>query len=122
MTFSIVAFDSDSDSWGIAVASKFLAGGAVVPWGRTGAGAVATQAMADLSYGPDGLGLLADGIAADQVVAQLSGAVDEREHRQVGVVATGRRSMSGYLLDLHELYFGRLETGEPAATRRALGG
>jgi len=91
MTFSIVAFDSDSESWGIAVASKFLAVGAVVPWGRAGAGAVATQAMANLSYGPDGLDLLADGIAADQVVAQLSGADGEREHRQVGVVdARGR--------------------------------
>jgi uncharacterized Ntn-hydrolase superfamily protein len=91
MTFSIVAFDSDSGSWGIAVASKFLAVGAVVPWGRAGAGAVATQAMANLSYGPDGLDLLADGIAADQVVARLTGADDEREYRQIGVVdARGR--------------------------------
>ena len=91
MTFSIVAFDSDSGSWGIAVASKFLAVGAVVPWGRAGAGAVATQAMANLSYGPDGLDLLADSIAADQVVARLTGADDEREYRQIGVVdARGR--------------------------------
>jgi uncharacterized Ntn-hydrolase superfamily protein len=86
MTFSIVAFDSGSGSWGIAVASKFLAVGAVVPWGRAGAGAVATQAMAELSYGPKGLDLLAEGIAAEQVIAQLTGADDEREHRQVGVV------------------------------------
>ncbi|TCO43634.1 putative Ntn-hydrolase superfamily protein [Kribbella antiqua] len=86
MTFSIVAFDSGSESWGIAVASKFLAVGAVVPWGRAGAGAVATQAMAELSYGPKGLELLAEGIAADQVIAQLAGGDDEREHRQVGVV------------------------------------
>jgi uncharacterized Ntn-hydrolase superfamily protein len=94
VTFSIVAFDSGSGSWGIAVASRFLAVGAVVPWGRAGVGAVATQAMANLSYGPDGLDLLADGIAADQVVARLTGADDEpehREHRQVGVVdARGR--------------------------------
>jgi len=91
MTFSIVAFDTESDSWGIAVASKFLAVGAVVPWGRAGAGAVATQAMSNLAYGPGGLDLLAGGIAADQVVAQLTGADDEREHRQVGVVdARGR--------------------------------
>ena len=91
MTFSIVAFDSDSGSWGIAVASKFLAVGPVVPWGRAGAGAVATQAMANLSYGPDGLDLLANGIAADQVVARLTGADDEREYRQIGVVdARGR--------------------------------
>ncbi|MGW5194856.1 DUF1028 domain-containing protein [Kribbella sp. NPDC004138] len=91
MTFSIVAFDPDSRSWGIAVASKFLAVGAVVPWGRAGAGAVATQATANLSYGPDGLDLLAGGATADDAVAQLTGADDERDHRQVGLVdAEGR--------------------------------
>lgn len=66
MTFSIVAYDVDSRSWGIAVASKFLAVGAVVPWGRAGAGAVATQAAANLSYGPDGIDLLANGIPAGE--------------------------------------------------------
>ncbi|MFG1812392.1 DUF1028 domain-containing protein [Kribbella sp. NPDC049174] len=91
MTFSIVAFDPDSGSSGIAVASKFLAVGAVVPWGRAAAGAVATQAMANLSYGPDGLDLLANGLSADQAVAQLTDADEEREHRQIGVVdAHGR--------------------------------
>jgi uncharacterized Ntn-hydrolase superfamily protein len=91
MTFSIVAFDPGSGSWGIAVASKFLAVGAVVPWGRAGAGAVATQAMANLSYGPDGLDLLAEGVSADQAVAQLTDLDDEREHRQIGMVdAEGR--------------------------------
>jgi uncharacterized Ntn-hydrolase superfamily protein len=86
MTFSIVAFDPEDRSWGIAVASKFLAVGAVVPWGRAEAGAVATQAAANLSYGPRGLELLGQGLAADQVVAQLTESDDEREHRQVGVV------------------------------------
>jgi uncharacterized Ntn-hydrolase superfamily protein len=86
MTFSIVAFDPATESWGVAVASKFLAVGAVVPWGRAGAGAVATQAMANLSYGPDGLALLADDVEADHVVTQLTGADGERENRQVGVV------------------------------------
>ncbi|MGW1342701.1 DUF1028 domain-containing protein [Kribbella sp. NPDC002412] len=91
MTFSVVAFDAGSGSWGIAVASKFLAVGAVVPWGRAGAGAVATQAMANLSYGPDGLELLAGGVSAEQAVAQLTGPDNEREHRQVGMVdAQGR--------------------------------
>ncbi|MEU4292063.1 DUF1028 domain-containing protein [Kribbella sp. NPDC026596] len=91
MTFSIVAFDPDSGSSGIAVASKFLAVGAVVPWGRAGAGAVATQAMANLSYGPQGLDLLANGLSADHAVAQLTDADDEREHRQVGMVDTQGR-------------------------------
>lgn len=68
------------------MASKFLAVGAVVPWGCAGVGAVATQAMAELSFGPDGLGLLADRTAADEVVARLISKVDQREHRQVGVV------------------------------------
>ncbi|MET9315206.1 DUF1028 domain-containing protein [Kribbella sp. NPDC003505] len=91
MTFSIVAFDPDSRSWGIAVASKFLAVGAVVPWGRAGAGAVATQATANLSYGPDGLDLLAGGATAGEVAAQLTATDDERDHRQVGLVdAEGR--------------------------------
>lgn len=91
MTFSIVAFDPDSESWGIAVASKFLAVGAVVPWGRAGAGAVATQAMANLSYGPDGLDLLGAGVPADEAAARLTRDDAEREHRQVGLVdARGR--------------------------------
>lgn len=91
MTFSIVAYDVDSQSWGIAVASKFLAVGAVVPWGRAGAGAVATQAAANLSYGPDGIDLLASGLPAGEVVERLTGADDGRDSRQCGVVdAQGR--------------------------------
>src|SRR5919198_2413319 len=94
MTFSIVGFDPESQSWGIAVASKFLAVGAVVPWGRAGAGAVATQASANLSYGPDGLDLMAAGRSADEVIAELTGADEEREHRQVGMVDTRGRGAS----------------------------
>ena len=91
MTFSIVGFDSSSASWGIAVASKFLAVGSAVPWGRAGDGAVATQAMANLSYGPEGLDLMAEGFAAEQVVSVLTRADDQRDHRQLGVVdAAGR--------------------------------
>lgn len=93
MTFSIVGFDPGSESWGVAVASKFLAVGSMVPWGRAGAGAVATQAMANLSYGPDGLALLDGGLPADQVVIRLTGTDGEREVRQLGVVdASGRGS------------------------------
>ncbi|MCA1833733.1 MAG: DUF1028 domain-containing protein [Actinomycetota bacterium] len=86
MTFSIVAFDPATQSWGVAVASKFLAVGALVPWGSAGAGAVATQAMANLSYGPRGLELLARGAPAEAVVKELTAADPERDHRQVGVV------------------------------------
>ena len=53
-TFSIAAFDPETESLGVAVQSKFLAVGSVVPWARAGVGAVATQAMANFNYGPRG--------------------------------------------------------------------
>jgi len=55
MTFSIVACDLEEQSWGVAVASKFPAVGAVVPWAQAGVGAVATQSFANTSFGPRGL-------------------------------------------------------------------
>ena len=57
-TFSIVGYDPDAKEWGVAVASKFLAVGSVVPWAQAGVGAVATQSFANVSYGPKGLELL----------------------------------------------------------------
>jgi uncharacterized Ntn-hydrolase superfamily protein len=57
VTFSIVGFDPETDSLGVAVQSKFLAVGSVVPWARAGVGAVATQAMANYNYGPPGSSL-----------------------------------------------------------------
>jgi uncharacterized Ntn-hydrolase superfamily protein len=90
-TFSIAAFDPETDALGVAVQSKFLAVGAVVPWARAGVGAVATQAMANFSYGPRGLDLMSGGRSADETVRALISADDEREHRQLGVVdARGR--------------------------------
>jgi uncharacterized Ntn-hydrolase superfamily protein len=91
MTFSIVAYDDTDRSWGVAVASKFLAVGALVPWGRAGAGALATQAMANVAYGPAGIAMLESGASADDVVARLTRADPASEHRQLGVVdASGR--------------------------------
>lgn len=84
MTFSIVA--RDGDAFGVAVASKFLAVGALVPWARPGAGAIATQAYANISYGPQGLELLSLGRSAEEVVQILTGPDAEREQRQLGVV------------------------------------
>lgn len=86
MTFSIVAFDTTTVSWGVAVASKFLAVGSVVPWGAAGAGAVATQARANLSYGPRAIGLLDEGVSASEVVLRLTSSDPEFPQRQVGVV------------------------------------
>jgi uncharacterized Ntn-hydrolase superfamily protein len=92
-TFSIVAFDPETDSLGVAVQSKFLAVGSVVPWARAGVGAVATQAMANYNYGPRGLDLMSEGNSAEQTVEALTSADEDREHRQVGVVdARGRAS------------------------------
>lgn len=90
-TFSIVAFDPQRQEWGVAVQSKFLAVGAVVGWARAGAGAVATQSYANLTYGPDGLDLMAGGMDADTVIQTLTAPDEDRALRQVGVVdARGR--------------------------------
>lgn len=85
-TFSIVALDAQNGDLGVAVASKFLAVGSVVPWARAGGGAVATQAMANIAYGPDGLALLEQGRSAEETLAALLANDAEREHRQVGIV------------------------------------
>ncbi len=86
MTFSIVARDPETGDLGIAVASKFLAVGSVVPHARAGIGAIATQALANVAYGPDGLELLAGGASASDAVARLTAADDGRDHRQLGIV------------------------------------
>ena len=86
MTFSIVARDPTTGDLAVAVQSKFLAVGAVVPWARAGVGAVATQAFANVDYGPDGLALLADGLTAEETLARLIANDDLRDERQVGIV------------------------------------
>lgn len=75
----------------MAVQSKFLAVGAVVPWAQADVGAIATQAYANPSYGPEGLNLLRSGLSAEEVVQRLTQADEGREHRQLGIVdAQGR--------------------------------
>jgi uncharacterized Ntn-hydrolase superfamily protein len=91
-TYSIVACDLERGEWGVAVQSKFLAVGAVVPWAEPEVGAVATQALANVTYGPDGLGHLRAGLSADEVVSRLTDADDGREHRQLGVVDRAGRA------------------------------
>ena len=85
-TYSLVACDLERREWGVGVESKFLAAGAVVPRAEAEVGAVATQALANVAYGPDGLGLLREGSAAEAVVRRLTDADEGREHRQLGVV------------------------------------
>jgi uncharacterized Ntn-hydrolase superfamily protein len=85
-TYSIVACDLEARQWGIAVQSKFLAVGSIVPWAEPGIGAIATQSWANPRYGPDGLAHLRDGRSAEETISMLTAADDGREHRQVGVV------------------------------------
>jgi uncharacterized Ntn-hydrolase superfamily protein len=90
-TFSIVAHDPQAQEWGIAVESKFLAVGAVVPWAQAGVGAVATQSYANTSFGPNGLALMAQGLSAQEALDQLIARDKDRARRQVGLVdAQGR--------------------------------
>lgn len=86
MTFSIVGFDPIEKEWGIAVQSKFLGVGAVVPWAKAGAGAVATQSYANTAYGPKALELMQQGKSAQETLNLLIAEDPEREMRQVGIV------------------------------------
>jgi uncharacterized Ntn-hydrolase superfamily protein len=87
-TFSIVAFDPDKKEWGVAVASRVPAVGAAVPWTKAGIGAVATQSATNLSFGPNGLEMLAQGKSAEEVVKALTDADNGRDNRQLGIVDT----------------------------------
>lgn len=86
MTFSIVGFDPETKELGVAVASKFLAVGAFVPYARAGVGAVATQSWVNPKFGPDGLALLEQGIDVSEVVKRLTEQDEMRNSRQFGIV------------------------------------
>src|SRR6266566_6402728 len=86
MTFSIVAYDPQSEAWGVAVQSKFVAIGALTPWAKAGVGAIATQAWINTTYGSRGLELLARGLSPTATIAQLTGEDEGRAHRQVGMI------------------------------------
>lgn len=91
MTYSIVAHDADTGSFGVAVQSHWFAVGTVVPWARAGVGAVATQAHARAEYGPELLGMLAAGASAPDALRDAVAGDDAAEVRQVAVVdAAGR--------------------------------
>lgn len=93
-TFSIVGFDPSTEELGVAVQSKFLAVGAVVPWARAGVGAVATQALANPTYGPRGLELMSHGATAEDTVETLVNEDTEKADRQLGIVdACGRSAI-----------------------------
>src|SRR5436190_14047247 len=85
-TYSIVACDLEAAQWGVAVQSKFLAVGSVVPWAEPNVGAIATQSYANPRYGPDGLALLRSGKSAQETIDALTAADEGRADRQVGIV------------------------------------
>lgn len=91
-TFSIVAIDRGTGEIGVAVASKFLAVGSAVPWAKANVGGIATQAWANLGYGPEGLRLLENGLPASEVVARLVEPDEQRHQRQLGIVDREGRS------------------------------
>jgi uncharacterized Ntn-hydrolase superfamily protein len=91
-TFSIVGFDPETNELGVAVESKFLAVGAVVPWVESGVGAIATQSWANTTYGPRGLELLRRGATPDEVIRTITKDDEKAAERQVGVVDAHGRS------------------------------
>jgi uncharacterized Ntn-hydrolase superfamily protein len=113
-TYSIVACDLDAGQWGVAVQSKFLAVGSVVPWAEPHVGAIATQSYANPRYGPDGLALLREGHSAEEVVEALTAADDGRAERQVGVVDRQGRGATFTGGECHDWAGGRTGNGYAA--------
>lgn len=93
-TYSIVGADPEAGEVGVAVQSKFLAVGAIVPWAEGGVGAVATQAFPDLTQGPRSLSGLAAGVEPEDVLAEVMAGDALREQRQVGLVTADGRAAS----------------------------
>jgi len=89
MTYSIVGYDPEEKEWGIAVQSKFLGVGSVVPFAKAGVGAVATQSYANTSYGPHALQLMEEGKTAEEALDIITKDDPERPLRQVGLIDAG---------------------------------
>ena len=113
-TYSIVACDLEAGQWGVAVQSKFLAVGSVVPWAEPHTGAIATQSYANPRYGPEGLALLREGRSAEEAIELLTAADDDRAQRQVGVVDGAGRAASFTGDECHDWAGGRTGAGYAA--------
>src|SRR5574337_339378 len=92
--FSIVACDPKTKDLGVAVESRFISVGSVVPWAEAGVGAVATQSFANTTYGPKGLALLRKGVHPKEVISQLTSKDPMAKQRQVGLVDSRGRAAS----------------------------
>jgi uncharacterized Ntn-hydrolase superfamily protein len=113
-TYSIVACDLEAGQWGVAVQSKFLAVGSVVPWAEPQVGAIATQSYANPRYGPDGLALLREGRSAEETIQALTAADGDRALRQVGVVDGAGRAATFTGAECHDWAGGRTGQGYAA--------
>ena len=121
-TYSIVAYDDTNGDLGIAVQSKFLAVGSIVPWAVAGVGAIATQAHANVAYGMDGLAMLDEDVDVISVLEELIEHDDGRTIRQVGIVDaegnvaafTGEECLewAGHITGTNYTVQGNLLTGE----------
>jgi uncharacterized Ntn-hydrolase superfamily protein len=113
-TYSIVACDLEARQWGVAVQSKFLAVGSVVPWAEPQVGAIATQSYANPRYGPEGLALLRGGRSAEETIEALTSADQDRALRQVGVVDGEGRAATFTGDECHDWAGGRTGDGYAA--------
>ena len=113
-TYSLVACDLEAGQWGVAVQSKFLAVGSVVPWAEPYVGAIATQSYANPRYGPEGLALLREGRSAEEAVEALTAADEGRAERQVGIVDGQGRAATFTGDECHDWAGGRTGDGYAA--------
>jgi uncharacterized Ntn-hydrolase superfamily protein len=128
-TYSIVAFDPATQSWGVAAQSRFLAVGWVLTWAQAEAGAVATQALCNPRYGPLGLTMLERGLTAEEAIAGLIAGDSVRDVRQVGVVDRNGRAAAftgaecpawaGQVVGDHFCCQGNILAGEAVVTAMA---
>lgn len=86
MTWSIIARDPGSGAFGVAIATRFFAVGALCPHAQSGVGALSTQALMNPHYGAEGLALLREGLPAEEVVRRLTQADEGRDQRQLHVI------------------------------------
>jgi uncharacterized Ntn-hydrolase superfamily protein len=113
-TYSICACDLESRQWGVAVQSRFLAVGCIVPWAKPLVGAIATQSWANPRYGPEGLELLEEGLSAEEAVERLTAGDDQRAQRQLGIVDGEGRGATYTGSACHDWAGGRVGAGYAA--------
>jgi uncharacterized Ntn-hydrolase superfamily protein len=128
-TFSIVAHDPEKQEWGVAVASRALAVGAIVPWAKAGVGAVATQASVNIAHGPAGLELLAKGMSAADALKALEDSDKQIQVRQLGLIDangkpaafTGKKCIvyAGHKMGDHYTCQGNILAGEDVINQMA---